>query len=101
MGDSNLHRPLGSCERFFHLYSLAFPVHFCLVAQILGPVDPAKLSASLEQVRRRHPALRVCIVDDAETGPAFFATDNPIEVRTPLTEIDANWRGVTYCLIEV
>jgi hypothetical protein len=91
MGDANLHRPLGSCERFFHLYSLAFPVHFCLVAQILGPVDPATLSASLEQVRRRHPALRVCIVDDAEAGPAFFATDNPIEVRTSLTEIDANW----------
>jgi hypothetical protein len=65
MGDSNLHRPLGSCERFFHLYSLAFPVHFCLVAQILGPVDPAKLSASLEQVRRRHPALSLLMMPTA------------------------------------
>jgi NRPS condensation-like uncharacterized protein len=87
-------RPLGCGERFFRLYSLAFPVHFCLVAQIEGAVDLAKLSAGLEQVRRRHPALRVCIVDDAETGPAFYGTDNPIEICPAPVEADADWRGV-------
>ncbi len=54
---ANCIRPLGSCERFFRLYSLAFPVHFCLVAQIGGAFDSIKLAAALEQVRRRHRAL--------------------------------------------
>src|SRR5258708_18449319 len=90
---ANCIRPLGSCERFFRLYSFAFPVHFCLVAQIGGAFDSIKLAAALAQVRRRHPALRVCILDDAETGPAFYRTDNPIEVHSAPLEADTDWRG--------
>jgi hypothetical protein len=90
----SLVRPLGCSERFFYFYSLAFPVHFCLVAEIEGAIDPVKLHAALEQVRRRHPALRVCIIDDAEAGPAFCRTDNPIEVYTAPVEADAQWRLV-------
>jgi Condensation domain len=92
--ESVLVRPLGCCERFFHLYALAFPVHFCLVAQIEGALDSAKLGAALEQVRRRHPALGVCIVDDAETGPAFYRIDNPIELNAAPAETAADWRGL-------
>jgi len=44
--ESVLVRPLGSGERFFHLYSLAFPVHFCLVAQIEGVLDSVRLAAA-------------------------------------------------------
>jgi hypothetical protein len=87
-------RPLGYCERFFYLYSLAFPVHFCLVAQIEGALDSTRLAAALEQVRNRHSALRVCIVDDAEMGPAFFRTDNPIELHSASAETAADWRRV-------
>jgi hypothetical protein len=84
-------RLLGGCERFFHLYALAFPVHFCLVAQIEGALDPARLGAALERVRRRHPALRVCIADDADTGPAFCRIDNPIELHAAQAETAADW----------
>jgi hypothetical protein len=87
-------RPLGYCERFFYLYSLAFPVHFCLVAQIEGAFDAARLAAALEQVRNRHSALRVCIVDGAEIGPAFHRTDNPIALHAALAETAADWRRV-------
>jgi hypothetical protein len=87
-------RPLGCSERFFYFYSLAFPVHFCLVAEIEGAIGPVKLHAALEQVRRRYPALRVCIIDDAEGGPAFYRTDNPIEVYTAPVGADAQWRLV-------
>jgi Condensation domain len=87
-------RSLGCCERFFHLYSLAFPVHFCLVARVEGALDSARLGAALEQVRRRHPALRVSIVDDAENGPAFCRTDNSIKVCAVPVEAEADWRGV-------
>ena len=85
-------RPLGVCERFFRIYALAFPVHFCLVGEIGGAINPAKLRAGLEQVRGRHPALRVGIADDAEAGPSFYATDNPIEVHT--APVGADWRRV-------
>ena len=87
-------RPLGYCERFFYLYSLAFPVHFCLVAEIEGALDPARLGAALEQVRNRHSALRVCIADDADTGPAFCRTDNPIALHAVPAETSADWRWV-------
>src|SRR6478736_6370611 len=92
--ESVLVRPLGCSVRFFHLYSLAFPVHFCLVAQIEGALDSAKLAAALEQVRRRHSALRVCIVDDAEAGPAFYRIDNPIELHAAPAVTAADWRWV-------
>jgi condensation domain-containing protein len=84
-------RPLGCCERFFHLYSLTFPVHFCLVAQIEGALDSAKLEAALDQVRRRHSALRVSIVDDADSGPAFHRVENPVELHTAAAAAD--WRA--------
>jgi Condensation domain len=93
---SNLNRlrPLGSGERFFYLYSLVFPVHFCLVAQIEGPIDPVKIRAAFEQVRRRHSVLRICVADDAEMGPAFYGTDNPIEVHAIPIEAGADWRRI-------
>src|ERR1700730_7111799 len=109
MPAANRIRLLGCCGRFFRLYSLAFPVHFCLVAQIGGAFDAAKLSAAFDQVRRRHPALRGCIVDAAETGPAFYETDNSIEVQgrrashdtdnsievhAAPVDADIDWRGV-------
>ena len=87
-------RPLGCCERFFYLYSLAFPVHFSLVAEIQGTLDLARLGAALEQVRNRHSALRVGIVDDAETGPMFCRTNNPIELNVLPVDTVADWRGV-------
>lgn len=87
-------RPLGCCERFFYLYSLAFPVHFCLAAQIEGRLDFTRLEAALEQVRKRHSALRVCIVDDAETGPTFRRTDNPIELNVVPAGTAADWHTV-------
>ena len=87
-------RPLGSCERFFYLYSLAFPVHFCLAAEIEGALDSTRLGAALEQVRNRHSALRLCIVDDAETGPTFCRTDSPIELNEVPAETGADWREV-------
>jgi NRPS condensation-like uncharacterized protein len=87
-------RPLGYCERFFYLYSLAFPVHFCLVAQIKGTFDSVRLAAALEQVRNRHSALRVCIVDGGEMVPTFHRTDNPIALHAALAETAADWRRV-------
>ena len=86
-------RPLGCVERFFHLYALSFPEHYCLVAEIAGVVDVPKLRTALEQVRRKHPALRVSIGNDAGNGPMFETTDNPIELRASVVEAGSDWRG--------
>lgn len=32
-------RPVGSMERFFHLYAREHPRHFCVVAEISGDID--------------------------------------------------------------
>jgi Condensation domain len=94
IGEGRRIRPLGGVERLFYLWSLAVPVHFCLVAQIEGAIDLAGLGAALEQVRRRYPALRVCILDDAETGPMFHETENTIEISTVPVKVQADWPTV-------
>jgi hypothetical protein len=55
-------RPLGGGERFFHLYAQIYPVHFCLCVEIAGAVDSDALRSALNQVRDRHPLLRVRIL---------------------------------------
>jgi len=50
-GEPALFRSLGICERFFYLYSLTFPVHFCLAARIEGALDFVQLGAALDAVR--------------------------------------------------
>ena len=87
-------RPLGCCQQFFYLYSLALPVHFCLVAEIEGALDSAKLGAALEQVqtgiRRSGSALSMI----RRTGPTFCRTNNPIELNVLPVDTVANWCGV-------
>jgi Condensation domain len=78
--EPELARLLGCGERFFRLYAMVYPVHFCLVAQIAGSLDSRAVAAAFQQIRWRHPALRVGIVDHAETGPMFRETDDEIEL---------------------
>jgi hypothetical protein len=89
-----LPRPLGCAERFFHLYSQVYPVHFCLCAEIGGTVDAAALRSALDKVRERHPILRVRIAHDGEVGTAFYKTDQPIELKVIYAEKDADWRPI-------
>lgn len=93
-GERRRIRALGSLERLFYLWSLAAPGHFCLVADVEGTINPAGLGVALEQVRRRYPALRVCIVDDAKTGPVFYETENAIELSTVPVKMHTDWRSV-------
>ena len=84
-------RPLGAGEHFFHLYAQIWPVHFCLCAEIDGWVRPDTLRAAANQVRKRHPALRVRIVDDALSGAAFYRCDAPLPLETVAVGNDADW----------
>ena len=89
----------GSCPSTRHLravllsLSLAFPVHFCLAAHIEGAIDSPSSGEALEQVRKRHSALRVCIIDDAEQDRRSVA----LTTRSSSTWYRpkaADWRGV-------
>jgi hypothetical protein len=85
-------RPLGTGERFFHLYAQAYPVHFCLCAEIAGAVDADALRSALDRVRERHPILRARILDDGAFGPAFHTSDRPIDLETIAVGPDTDWR---------
>ncbi len=87
-------RPLGCSEHFFHLYAQVYPVHFCLCAEIEGALDSDALRSALNQVRERHPLLRVRIVDDREFGAAFYESDRAIELETVPVGKDADWRPI-------
>jgi len=85
-------RPLGCGEHFFHLYAQVYPVHFCLCAEIEGAADADRLRSAMNQVRERHPLLRVRIVDDGKFEAAFHASDRPIALETITVGKDADWR---------
>ncbi len=87
-------RPLGCSGNSSISTRWPFPCISVLSPKIEGALDSAKLAAALEQVRRRHSALRVCIVDDAEAGPVFYRIDNPIELQAAPVEAAADWRRV-------
>jgi NRPS condensation-like uncharacterized protein len=90
-------RRLGCSEHFFHLYAQLYPVHFCLCAEIEGMVDSDALHSALDRVRKRHPLLRVRIVDDEEFGTAFYKCDRPIAFETITVAKDADWRPTVEC----
>ena len=74
---------------FFHLsIRWPFPCTSVLSLQIEGALDSARLAAALEQVRNRHAALRVCIVDDGESGAGVLSqrTTRLISIRLRLKQ---------------
>jgi hypothetical protein len=85
-------RLLGCSEQFFHLYAQVYPVHFCLCAEIEGAVDSDSFRSALNQVRERHPILKVRIVENGDSGRAFYESDRPIELETIAVAKDADWR---------
>jgi len=90
-------RPLGAGEHFFHLYAQVWPVHFCLCAEVDGWVRPDALRAAANQVRKRHPVLRTCIVDDALSGTAFYRFDAPLPVEMVAVGKDGDWLRTVEC----
>jgi Condensation domain len=80
-------RPLGAFERLYHRYQQKNAMHFCVVAELAGDLDPSALDDALLAVQHRHPLLNVYVDDHPQTRLGLYrpATVSPI----PLTIVDA------------
>lgn len=74
-------RPLGAIERVFHLWSQRNPLHFSIVAELEGLVEPEAIRSALDQIVRRHPLLNTVVVNDDELGPVFYRSAARPKVR--------------------
>ena len=69
---ATLVRPLGAFERMLHRHMEAHPMHFSLVAELAGAVEPDRVRAALVAVQHRHALLKVHIEDRPGTRLGFY-----------------------------
>lgn len=86
-------RGLGNIERGCWLIDQTAPMNVLAVAQVSGRLDPARLSAALELVQRRHPLLRVCVQVDGGV-PSYFYSDAPIPLAVLERRDGTHWHEV-------
>lgn len=83
---AELPRALTPAERWHWIADQLAPLHVVARARVHGTVDPARLRAALDEVQRRHPALRVAVRARPDgTEPEFV----PAEREIPLREVAA------------
>ena len=66
-------RPLTPFERMLVVMSDGAPLNCCVISRVRGPLTEARLTEALSDVQRRHPLLRVRIVD----GRSYTEQDVP------------------------
>ena len=86
-------RILGNIERGCWLIDQTAPMNVLAVAQVRGRLDPARLSAALDLVQRRHPLLRVCVQVDGGV-PSYFYSDAPIPLAVIERRDGTHWHEV-------
>ncbi len=76
-------RPLTPFERMFVVMSDGASLNCCIISRVRGPLTEARLTEALSDVQRRHPLLRVRIVD----GNSYTEEDVP---AIPLRVLDCD-----------
>jgi NRPS condensation-like uncharacterized protein len=91
---AQLVRPLGAFERAIHRVMEEYPMHFSVVAELAGTVEPAQLRQALVAVQHRHPLLSVHVEDHPGTRLGFYRS--AVVPPIPLTVLDADlsWEQV-------
>lgn len=87
-------RPVGSMERFFHLYAREHPRHFCVVAEISGDIDALDFQTAFDRVQRRHPMLSAYIAVDVRSGPSIFHSDRKLPVGVVASTEPGDWHAI-------
>ncbi|HEX4165434.1 MAG TPA: condensation domain-containing protein, partial [Bryobacteraceae bacterium] len=90
-------RPVGSMERFFHLYAREHPRHFCVVAEISGDIDALDFQTAFDRVQRRHPMLSAYIAGDVRSGPSIFHCDHR---KLPVAVVASTEPGDWHAIVE-
>jgi hypothetical protein len=89
-------RPLGAFERMYHRYQEKNTLHFCVVAELAGDLEPSALEAGLDAVQHRHPLLNVHVEDHLQRRLGFYrpATVPPIPVTVAAAGPARTWRDL-------
>jgi hypothetical protein len=89
-------RCLGAFERMYYRFEQQSTMHFCVVAELAGELDPAVLEAALSVVQERHPLLNVYVEDHPQAGLGFYrpASVPPIPVTVHDAEGGRSWCDV-------
>jgi NRPS condensation-like uncharacterized protein len=88
------YRLLGAMEQALWLRDLATPLHFVLVAQVSGNLQPTALIQALDRLQKRHPLLRVRITFDQNKKPWFVEQQAAIPCRIMIRQGDQHWQEV-------
>lgn len=81
-------RPLTPFERMLLIMSDGASLNCCVISRVRGPLTEARLTAALADVQRRHPLLRVRVVD----GHSYTEDDVP---PIPLRVLDCDEHSTT------
>ena len=83
-----MERPLTPFERMLVVMSEGATLNVCVISRVRGPLTEARLTRALSDVQRRHPLLRVRIVD----GRSYTEDDVP---AIPLRVLDCEEHAAT------
>jgi hypothetical protein len=91
---AQLVRPLGAFERAIHRVMEEYPMHFSVVAELAGSVEPAQLRQALVAVQHRHPLLSVHIEDNPGTRLGYYRSAVVPPIPLTILDADLSWQQV-------
>jgi hypothetical protein len=91
---AQLVRPLGAYERGFHRRAEELPLHFSLVAEFAGALEPEQLRQALLAVQQRHPLLSVHIEDHPGTRLGYYRSAVVPPIPLAVLDTDQSWEQV-------
>ncbi len=87
-----MNRLLGASEHAIWLFDQIAPLHFALMARIIGEFSIAQLEQALIEVQQQHPMLRVGIAPDESEQPWFVEDAAHIPLRVVERQEEQHWQ---------
>jgi hypothetical protein len=91
---AQLVRQLGAFERAIHRVMEEYPMHFSVVAELAGTVEPAQLRQALVAVQHRHSLLSVHIEDLPGTRLGYYRSAVVPPIPLTILDADLSWEQV-------
>jgi hypothetical protein len=91
---AQLVRPLGAYERAIHRIMEEYPMHFSVVAELAGALEPEQLRKALVAVQHRHPLLAVHIEDRPGTRLGYYRPAVVPPIPLAVLDADRSWEQV-------
>ncbi|WP_067862026.1 phthiocerol/phthiodiolone dimycocerosyl transferase family protein [Nocardia shimofusensis] len=75
-------RALSPMERWYWILDQISPLDVIARVRVDGALDESSLRAGADALAKRHPLLRVTVVENGKSGPGFEPTDAALPVRS-------------------